>query len=233
MIDMRFMKTVPCLLLALVLPAACGSEEPIGPDDDPTVTPDQRYLPFAVGASWTYRVTDPQNPTGPAVTKVNTVEAHEAMDGANAGTMAYRLRTQFPDRSSVSWQAYSGTRVIRYRDRTYDERDALRGEDQYEPYKLRLDEKLARDGVGATMTTTHRETMTDRDGTRTIQKSERWTVEAVDEEITVPAGTYRTLRVRRTSTGEGSDKTFWFAAGVGKIKETGGQTEELVSYTKP
>jgi hypothetical protein len=57
---------------------------------------------------------------------------------------------------------------------------------------------------------------------------------AVDEPVTVPAGTFNCLRVRRrASQQDGSDKTYWFAKGVGKVKEVGGQTEELTSVTIP
>ena len=56
--------------------------------------------------------------------------------------------------------------------------------------------------------------------------------------VTVPAGTFSTIRLRRqvlvgAGGGEGADKTFWFAEGIGKIKETGGQTEELSAYSLP
>ena len=62
--------------------------------------------------------------------------------------------------------------------------------------------------------------------TATKSKDETWKVEAVDESVTVPAGTFSALRVRKTTSGA-ADKTFWFAKGVGKLKETGEQTEEL------
>jgi hypothetical protein len=30
--------------------------------------------------------------------------------------------------------------------------------------------------------------------------------------------------------GSSTAKTYWYVRGIGKVKETGGQTEELVSY---
>ena len=55
-----------------------------------------------------------------------------------------------------------------------------------------------------------------------------WTVDAVSQMVTVPAGTFRAIVL--TKAGGSSLKTYWYVPGVGKVKETGGQTEELVSY---
>ena len=52
---------------------------------------------------------------------------------------------------------------------------------------------------------------------------------AVGESVTVPAGTF-TDTVVLEKIGGSVLKTYWFARGVGKVKETGGQTEELVEY---
>lgn len=109
-------------------------------------------------------------------------------------------------------------------------------EEWYTPFKLRVDEDSARLTPGASFTTTHTEAVTDvaTGATTMSDKVEQWTVEAVDEAITVPAGTFCALRVRRTVAATGSIKTYWFARGVGKIRESGaGQTEELSGYTLP
>jgi len=66
----------------------------------------------------------------------------------------------------------------------------------------------------------------------TIAKDETWTVEATAESVTVPAGTFTAVRLHKVTSGA-ADKMFWFVAGVGKVKETGDQTEELVAYTLP
>jgi hypothetical protein len=61
-----------------------------------------------------------------------------------------------------------------------------------------------------------------------------WTVEAVDEMVTVPAGTFKCLRVHSTESGaKGYDSTFWFARNVGKVKETGTEVRELLGYSIP
>ena len=68
-------------------------------------------------------------------------------------------------------------------------------------------------------------------GVTTKDKSDQWTVEALDESVTVPAGTFTALRVYRVGEEDGqASKRYWFVKGVGKVKEVGKQTEELMSY---
>ena len=51
---------------------------------------------------------------------------------------------------------------------------------------------------------------------------------AAKVKVTVPAGTFdAVVLIKSTATGS---KTYWYVPGVGKVKETGGQTEELVSF---
>ena len=52
------------------------------------------------------------------------------------------------------------------------------------------------------------------------------------ESVTVLAGTYTALHVQRTSS-TGTIQDYWYARGVGKLKETGSgaQDEELMSFT--
>jgi hypothetical protein len=69
-------------------------------------------------------------------------------------------------------------------------------------------------------------------GDTTTTKDEVWMVEAVDEMLTVSAGTFLTLRVRKTTSGN-ADNTYWFAKGVGKVQEMGEQVETLTSYLIP
>jgi hypothetical protein len=64
---------------------------------------------------------------------------------------------------------------------------------------------------------------------------ELWSVAAVNESVTVPGGTFTTIKLKKLSPGSASIRYFWFARGVGKVKEagevgSGDQTEELSSY---
>jgi len=239
------------LSLALFL-AACGAGD-VPADPDASLEPDaplpdglvvRNYFPLAVGASWTYQVTDPLFPGAPAETKVQTVEAFEDVGGEKAGVMAFRLKTVKPGDETITWQETTSTGLtIRHREREFTvvgASSSLRADNFYYPYKLRVDGTMDHVVANAVWETMHEEKVYDSSAPagKTIAKTERWTVIAVDEMITVPAGTFTTLRVRRQTLvgaggGEGADKTYWFAEGIGKIKETGGQTEELAAYSLP
>jgi hypothetical protein len=54
-------------------------------------------------------------------------------------------------------------------------------------------------------------------------------VVAVEEMVTVPAGTFSAVVIEKV--GGTSTKRYWFARGVGKVKEQSGtQVEELTEY---
>jgi hypothetical protein len=215
-------------LLALALFAGCGSET--DPGGGGTIEPSgTRYLPLAVGATWTWRV------SGDATyDKTSTVEALEDVGGAKAGIQAYRVRTTDPEGDTVSWQQDTGTSIVRHREQTFSATDKMLSDQIYTPGKLRIDESDAHMAAGSTFVETYTEQETDPDtgAIKTREKSEMWIVEAVNEPVSVPAGTFNCVRLRRTGSEEGaSDKRYWFARGIGKVKETGGQTEELASFT--
>ena len=69
------------------------------------------------------------------------------------------------------------------------------------------------------------------------ERTTDWVVHRAGEEITVPAGTLCTVRLGRTVTTEGKvgrEKLYWYAPGVGKVKERdGNKREELVDYIIP
>jgi hypothetical protein len=220
------------LVVALV---ACGGESP-GDDQScgggAQVPMAERYHPLAVGKSWTYKVTKVGLPDE---MKTQTVEAEEDVGGAKAGVTAFRLRTVKPDGQTVSWQEDDGACTVRHREQELAPAPSttVLTDQVFVPYKVRLDETAAHLAVGASWTVTYTELSTDPTTgmTTSVAKSETWTVEAVNEMVTVPAGTFSCLRVRRIGQDIGqSDKTFWFAKGVGKVKETGDQTEELTAY---
>lgn len=194
-----------------------------------------RYFPLEVGASWTYRVTDVSDAS--VSSKSQTVEAFEDVGGDKAGVMAFRMRSEKDNGYTLSWQEDTGTAVIRHREESYDLADVFESEDWFTPYKLRIDESNAHVELDATFSDSYTEDSIDHtngDLLTSTTKSEDWVVEAVDDEIDVPAGTFVCLRLFRSNDGTGTQKRYWFARGVGKVKETGGaQIEELSDYTLP
>lgn len=226
--------------------AACGGGDDGGgggggPDATPGPAPDAfvadptaRFFPMDVDNSWTY---DVQHLTGGVNgTKVQTVEAFEELTGDKAGVTAYRLRSAKPSGEyTLSWQEDTGDALVRHLEISYDSGGAVKTDEVYAPGKLRLDETAAHLELGASFMTSYEETVDDvagGTGVSTVQKQETWTVEAVDELVTVPAGTFPCVKLRRVASPSGSDKRYWYARGIGKVREEGdNQIEELTSYS--
>jgi hypothetical protein len=223
-------------LLVCVLLVACGDESPgdaadAGQGDGAPL--DQRYLPLAPGATWQWDVTDndPVEPDPPYV-KTSTVGALEDVGGAKAGQMAYKVTTVGDDGTTVSWQELSASAVRRHREQTFDLNNTLISDQVFNPHKLRIDERSDRIVAGATWTETYTEV---ENGGPSLPKVEQWTVLGVDVPCTTGSGeTLSCLQVRRNGEDEGdSVKTYWFARGVGKVREEGKKTEVLKSYDLP
>ncbi len=184
-------------------------------------------MPLSLGAHWTYRVEHS--------TKISIVETLEPVPGTT--TQAYRIRSDKGDGGkTLSWQAAMDTQIVRYR----EEEDGASGlalqVSTYEPYKLRVDDDFATKPVGTTTTTIYQEHLEDAiTGTWTSKtKRETWIVESHDETVSVPAGTFSCVRLRRTNEDDAEKtKAYWFARGIGKVKEQGKRVEELLSYSIP
>jgi hypothetical protein len=222
-------------LISLVLASsACGSLDP-KPDTTPedAGTPARVLLPLETGNRFTYRVTD-----GDAVeTKIQTVGELEPVGGSgpHADIMAFRVTTTRGvdgTNETVSFQGYAGSRVVRYREQAYNATTGdLDIEEHWHPYKLRVDQAEEYLEDGATFLETYDETkLVPGEEPTTASRSDRWTVLAASETVTVPAGTFEALKVNRVSSSQGAVKTYWFVENVGKVKEEGGQLEELERY---
>jgi hypothetical protein len=226
------MRTTLALSLALLSLAAaplagCGGDEP---PQNPDANPGDSFLPLVTGATWTYRITD--SGTGAVADKTNLVGPLEDVGGMKAGTMAFKVTTDKLDGQTVSWQERMGNLVIRHREQSFDLAGTMTREEWYDPYKLRLDESPEHVMAGAAAyVQSYNELVTGT--TMPVAKSETWTVLAVNQSVTVPAGTFECLVLRRTGGTGAADKTYYFARGVGKVKEEGGQLEELVSFNIP
>jgi len=191
-----------------------------------------RYIPLAVGAGWTWQGTDTL--TGLSGITDSRVEALEPLAGAKAGISAYRIRSVTLSGSTVNWQQDTGTSIVRHREEFFDVTGALKSDHQFTPEKLRLDEDPARTMLGASWTETYSDTVTAPLAQPASTATITWTVEAVDEMVTVPAGTFSCLRVHSVDSSLGGyDSTFWFARNVGKVKESGTEVRDLIGYLIP
>jgi hypothetical protein len=186
-------------------------------------------LPFREGCTWTYRVT---SSTGTAM-KVTTVGPEEPIGGTgpNSQKLAHRVTTtKGAADKTVSWQAVVGTSVLRYREVAYAATTGMPElEEHWVPSKLHVHSAPERRAAGARWSETYEETKTLTGMPAvTATATDNWSVDAPKVAVTVPAGTFQaTVLIKSTATGS---KTYWYVEGIGKVKETGGQTEELVSY---
>ena len=236
-------------LAALMLAGGCGGDSNTGADADASAnadvdagvadggqdpadsatTSEQPLLPWEVGNTWTYQVTN----NGEVITKVTTIEEMEPVGGTgpNKDVVAFRVRTKKgPLDETVSWQGVDGDRVVRYREQSFHANTGeLELEEHWEPHKLHVDGSSEHTAKGGDWLEEYKETKIPAGGIASSEtKRDRWTVDGVDVEVTVPAGTFRALVLRKA--GGSTLKTYWYVPGIGKVKETGGQTEELVSY---
>lgn len=231
----RFRRSLPLLSLGCLLSlTACGSEDPGatpggGGDGPAPIT--EPLLPWAVGNSWTYRVTE----DGEVSDKVTTIGELEPVggDGPSAEVEAYKVVTSKKNSSdhTDSWQAADGDRVLRYREQSFSASTGdLELDEYWEPYKLHVDWSAEHLVEGASWLEEYEETKLPVGDTESRStRRDRWELESLAESVTVPAGTFDNAVVFR-KIGSGSLKVYWYVPGVGKVKETGGQTEELMDY---
>lgn len=220
--------------LACALAASsCGDDKkPDGqsPDGQEETEGKGPYLPWAEGNTWTYRVTN----NGVVSEKVTTIGAEEMVggEGPNQDKRAFRVVTKKGvSDETVSWQALEDERVVRYREQSFHAGTGeLELEEHWMPHKLHFDDSVDHTADGADWLESYTETKIYASGrpTEESEARDRWFVDSRNEMVTVPAGTFNAIVVQKA--GGGSVKTYWYVRGVGKVKETGGQTEELVSY---
>jgi hypothetical protein len=227
-------------LSAIVLLLANGC---LGSGEDPATGGGMDHtgalLPWKPGNSWTYKVTDDDGTT----TKITTISASPEPVGLGPlkDTMAYRVVTKKSDGmdQTVSWQAPVGDMIVRYREQSYAASTGkLELEEYWQPYKIHIDGTAAHTEAGATWAVHYEETkvkvVDDVLGApSTAATDDAWKVLNASSEhvgVTVPAGPFEDPVVIQKAGGS-SIKTYWYVRGVGKVKESGGQTEELVSFT--
>lgn len=232
----RTLPATALLLSALAFGVGCGGSEPAGGDDGAAggsgMLEGEPFLPLAEGNRWVYRVTQDSTVTEKA-TVVGPLEPVGG-SGPHATDMAHRMTTtkgQGGTDETVSWQALVGARVVRFREQAFGATSGmLTLEEHWSPAKLRVDQSAEHTVAGATWLESISETKLPVGGqpvTSTV--NDRWTVLADDVTLTVPAGTFENV-LHLQKVGGSSNKQYWWARGVGKLKETGSQTEELVSY---
>jgi hypothetical protein len=225
---------LPGVVLAAAATAAigCGDMDP-----GAVVVPDCQaaagsMLPWKTGNNWSYQVND----EGVVSVKITTIGDQELVQGTgpNKDVMAHKVVTKKSQMDqTVSWQTAVGDGVIRYREQSFSaSTGALALEEHWDPHKIHVDGTAAHRMTGASWLEIYQETKLPVGGTpETHEGHDRWTVMSACESVTVPAGTFEAVMLLKVSATGGSAKTYWYVPGVGKVKESGGQLEELVSYS--
>lgn len=210
------------------------------PDKTADAGPKEDILPWKPGLVWIYKVTDPSEGVSNKTTTI--ADEPEAVGrGPNADTMAYKVETKKRDGAdqTISWQNRIGDLVVRYREQSYSAKtNELELEEMWDPYKLHIDESDKHTKHGAKWTQEYDEisvaiTNGVEEPAVTAKRTDAWQVSSAEEDgvsVTVPAGTFDNVIVLQ-KVGPGGTKTYWYARGYGKVKETGSQTEELVSFS--
>jgi len=239
---MTYTTTTTCnrLLLAAVMVsvlfAACGTEERQTPEISD-------YYPLSVGNTWLYEETEAGTATEQIRYEiVDQIDKDFAYDAVGA-LRVFVLETTFPSGASSDTDIVAGgwrdeyvyddgTRVARKRHDIYDDAGALTKTRDYEPGFLRFDRNKT--AVGNEWAEEYTRYTDKVDGSAVTQDEVSYLYEVMEPEtVTVPAGTFDCVVWKRTETASsGEVKMYYFAPGVGKVKEvTGSKVEALVSYS--
>jgi hypothetical protein len=193
------------------------------------------YYPLVEGASWTYLHTNADQTMRTEVVTL-TATTHEGQAGflmVDSGNAA--------GQHDESVLVRSGTSIVRIYSETLAGQALLFSVTYENPGFVRFDDAWHDRAAGFSEDRTYTRTEYDAQGLNPVvdPRTQRFIVEAHGETLTVPAGTFNdVIRVRRDRVGftNDSNKQFWFAPGVGKIRELdllSGDIEELTAYTIP
>lgn len=239
------MKTILASTAVLALTTAgCNQASPSDPDQgtgtgkgtgkDAGVDGGERpllpLLPWKTGNTWTYRVTDVDQSVSE---KVTTIGAEELVggDGPHRDDEGFKVVTKKGAMDqTISWQVDMDGTVVRLREQSFGAKTGeLQLEEYWEPYKLHVDGSEEHRQTGASWLDEYDETkIPTGQAATTMAARDRWTVTAERASVTVPAGTFDAVVLQKA--GGTTLKTYWYVPGVGKVKESGAQTEELVEY---
>jgi hypothetical protein len=191
------------------------------------------YLPLRVGALWRYQITAADGRTGAGSVRVDGLDYDAVDDG-----VAYRVREDLLDGTVWVWETDKGGRISCAQEEADDPAGAVREEETYDPPVTVLDERASRLVEGASWPEAFLDTTPNLRGRPKTRRAElKWEVESLADRVTVPAGTFTCLRVRR-SRKHHPTLVSWYAKGVGLVKQTGAgplgdQTLALVEARVP
>jgi hypothetical protein len=220
------------------------------------------YYPVKVGSTWLYRVSEnggskitykrvtieAMEPTGGAGPNAGkTGIRHLTCKGAivPTGCDVPPGPTNPVDKTIGWWGSMDmggATVFLNYREQAFTPHMLTTPveEDWWDPYRLRLDQTPDHMRSGASYTEKFTEyKMIPPGGAVPSVDNITWTVLAVNETVTITpssgaAKSYPTcIRLLHTTALGATSKTFIYCLNIGKVKETGGQIEDLLDYKIP
>lgn len=224
------------MIVGLLAAAACGGNGdddanedggPGGADAEPgeTCFDSDSYLPQEVGNTWSYKITDLVS--GAVATKAQSVE--DAITDPTFGPVTVQLTGKL-NGSTRSLFKVEGDAILRVQQEDLDATGALEKTTVYDPGQLRIDQSADKLEMGAAWDDVYTNTETPVVGAMVVTEVvDHWEVLGVDVPCEGPIGAYECIRLKKTRTmGGTSVKEFFFARGVGKVRESGdNQLEEL------
>lgn len=205
------------------------------------------HFPLVDGATWTYRHEYPQDPGKMPWDEVATMRATTYKD---APAFILEDEEDAQGERSASTMVIDGTAIYRvYKEVKVSDQVAFNT--TYDPGFLRYDEAWTKEGDSADSSYDSLQICVMASSAskcapgamRKETTAHTFTVLSLNAEIKVPAGTFKnTVQIERInqgdpqSTGDEETKHFWYAPGVGKVRELdlqSGATEELSSFDVP
>jgi hypothetical protein len=234
------------MLCAVLFFPGCGQDPPPGDADSgetgeaepepayPEGTEETSYFPLVDGATWTY---NKQNFAGQVTSMELMTAESDVWDGKDVIIM-----TDSPSLFGNFTQGYiyrDGTAATRIHKVATNTDTGVYSLVDYDPGFMRADDGWDTVGEVGELTYERIETAVP-DGIPDVEmRGHKWTVVSLTEAVTVPAGTFsciHIIRERTTGPSAGEKVEFWYAAGVGKVREENPadqHIEELKEFNIP
>ncbi|MGC4093957.1 MAG: hypothetical protein QM756_39830 [Polyangiaceae bacterium] len=215
-------------LLSLSTLAGCGSDAPT--DTGTGADASEPLLPWAIGNTWTYRVTE----DGVVSEKTTTVMQADKVGGTgpHAAEDAYFVVTKKGADQKDKTESYQAPaagnpdRIVRYRELSYGAMTGLvQLEEYWDPPRIHADGSWEATATSWLDAYTEYKLPTGEQPLPGVATRDMWNLVSADEAVDTPYGHFaHSMHLSK------AEKNYWYVRGVGKVRETGGQTEELVSY---
>lgn len=217
------------------MPSAAGTGNVAG--SPPAAGSRESHFPLVDGASWTYHHTSVVDPPWDETDTVVATTYH----GRDAFIFSDEEDAQGEQTHSTLLVDGSGVYRV-YKEVAVGGQVAITT--SYDPAFLRYDEAWTRAGLSVTLDDDWSQVCVVassasncapgavKPGTTTHQ----YRVLDVAAPLTLPAGSFTTVKIQRDNLTKPETKLFWFAAGVGKVREENpdsGAIEELTAYEIP